>query len=68
MDHYDVIITPDAEEDLNELDDYITYNLGAPFIAVSFIRDIRSRILELEKAPKRFRLLEDEPWHSRGIR
>ena len=40
MDEYQVIITPDAESDLNELDDYI----------------------------KRYKLVNDEPWHSRGVR
>ena len=40
----------------------------APDIAISCIRYIRSKIAELRKAPKRYRLIEDEPWHSRGIR
>lgn len=68
MNHFEVIITPDAENDLNELDDYITYQLMAPLTAISFIRDIRASISELKSAPKRCRLVEDEPWHSRGVR
>lgn len=68
MDGYRIIITPDAEADLNELDDYITFQLMAPDTAISCIRYIRSRISGLNKAPKRYRLIEDEPWHSRGIR
>lgn len=67
MDHFDVIITPDAENDLNELDDYITFQLMAPDTATSYIRDIRMKISELQSAPKRYRLVEDEPWHSRGV-
>ena len=68
MDGYRIIITPDAEADLNELDDYISFYLMAPDIAISCIRYIRSKIAGLRKAPKRYRLIEDEPWHSRGIR
>lgn len=68
MDKYEIIITPDAESDLNEIDDYITYTLLAPYTAISYLRDIRSHIAELSSAPKRFRLVEDEPWHSQGIR
>lgn len=68
MDEYKIIITPDAETDLNELDDYISFYLMAPDIAISCIRYIRSKIAGLRKAPKRYRLIEDEPWHSRGIR
>ena len=37
---FKIIITPDAEADLNEL----------------------------RKNSKRYRLVEDEPWHSRGVR
>ena len=32
MDEYEVIITPDAESELNELDDYITFELLSPNI------------------------------------
>ncbi len=67
-DHFEVIITPDAEQDLNELDDYITYNLMAPDTAVCYIREIYHKLSELKNSPKRFRLVEEEPWHSRGIR
>ena len=68
MKRFEIFLTPDAERDLNELDDYISFQLCAPYTAASFIRDIRQSISELGNAPKRFRLLEDEPWHSRGIR
>ena len=68
MDEYKIIITPDAETDLNELDDYISFYLMSPDAAIGCIRYIRSKISGLRKAPKRYRLIEDEPWHSRGIR
>ena len=68
MDDYTVIITSDAEADLNELDDYITYQLMAPDTAINYLRDIRKKIAELQTAPKRFHLIDDEPWHSRGVR
>ena len=67
MDHYEIIITPDAEIDLNELDDYITYNLEAPDVAVSYLAAIRLKISELSTAPKRCQPLDDEPLHSRGV-
>ena len=68
MDEYQVIITPDAEEELNEIDDYITFELHAPDTAVSCIAFIRRELSSLSNMPKRHRLLDDEPWHSRGIR
>lgn len=42
MGEYEIIITPDAEADLNELDDYITFELKAPETAVRYIEDIKS--------------------------
>ena len=68
MDEYKIVITPDAEADLNELDEYISFHLMAPDTAIRCIRYIRSKIAGLRKTPKRYRLIEDEPWHSRGIR
>lgn len=40
----------------------------APDTAIRYIRDIRANISELRKSPKKYRLVEDEPWHSRGVR
>ena len=68
MNEYKIIITPDAEYDLNELDDYITFELLAPDVAINFISDIKEQIKSLNKAPKRFHLVEYEPWHSRNVR
>ena len=68
MDEFSVIITPDAEKDLNELDDYITFSLNAPDVAVSYIREIKEKLLTLRNNPKRYHLVDDEPWHTRGVR
>ncbi len=68
MDDFTIIITPDAEEDLNALDDYITFELNAPETAIRYISDIKTQISSLSKAPKRYRLMEEEPWHSHSIR
>lgn len=68
MEKYEVIITPDAENDLNELDGYITDVLMAPDTALAYVKDIRKEISVLCSYPKRFRLIDEEPWHSRGVR
>ena len=41
MNEYSVIITPDAENDLNELDDYITFVLKAPDTASAYLGIIK---------------------------
>ena len=68
MDHYDIILTPDATADLFELRDYIAEVLLAPDTALSYVRTIREEISKLSKMPTRIKPIDDEPWHSHGIR
>ena len=68
MDSYEIIMTDDATTDLIELRDYIAEVLLAPETALSYIRAIRAEISTLSEMPARIRTVDDEPWHSRGIR
>ncbi len=68
MDSYKIIITPDAEEDLVELRNYIADVLLARDTARNYIRTIRKEIGSLSELPARYMPVDDEPWHSRGIR
>ena len=68
MDSYKIIITPDAEEDLFELRNYIADVLLARDTARNYIRTIRKEIGSLSELPARYMPVDDEPWHSRGIR
>lgn len=68
MNEYDVIITPDAEDDLNKLNDYITFELLAPDTATAYTGFIKSQLTSLDHMPRRYKPVDDEPWHSRGVR
>lgn len=68
MDSYEIIMTPDATADLVELRDYIADVLLVPGTALSYIRTIREEISKLAEMPSRIKPVDDEPWHSRGIR
>ena len=68
MDLYKIIITPDAEKDLVELRNYIAAVLLARDTARSYIRTIRKEIATLNEMPARYKPVDDEPWHTRGIR
>lgn len=68
MDAYQVIITPDAEHDLTELRDYISYVLLVPDTARSYLQTLREAIGKLSYQARIFAPIPDEPWHSRGIR
>ena len=68
MNSYEIIMTPDATTDLVELRDYIADVLLVPDTALSCIRAIREEISKLSEMPGRIKPVDDEPWHSRGIR
>lgn len=68
MQSFNVLLTPDAEKDLRELREYIAYILQAPMTAKQYIHFLRQEIERLSYIPEGFPLVEDEPWHTRGIR
>ena len=68
MEHYNVIITPDAAVDLSQQKSYIAYTLQAPETALKYIRGLRQEIEKLESFPAAIAPVSEEPWHSRGIR
>lgn len=65
---YAVFITPDAFDDLSGIRDHIAHGLGSPEAARSVLRSIRETIATLSSMPARSRRVEEEPWHSRGVR
>lgn len=68
MAEYRIILTPDAIRDLNGLRDYIADVLCAPDTALRYIQTIRREIGALARMPARNRPMDEEPWHSRGVR
>ena len=68
MINYQIRMTPDAESDLLQLDDYISNVLLVPDIAIQYVGEIRQAIEQLSYFPRKVRLVNEEPWHSRGIR
>ena len=68
MQLYKVLITPDAETDLQEIRDYIAYELGVPETALSYLRALKDAIDKLSYNGASVAAVKDEPWHSRGLR
>ncbi len=63
-----VSYTAQARQDLRSIYSYIANVLLAPDTAAQQVRRIMREIGSLDEMPMRFRLYEDEPWHSRGLR
>lgn len=68
MKSYRIIVTPDAIDNMAELRAYIADILMAPDAALRHIRLIRREIATLRELPARIDPVDEEPWHSRGIR
>ena len=64
---YLVTITQEAEEDLGGIYAYITFSLLSPQNAKRQIDRIQKVIQSLDEFPMRHRLMESEPWKSRGM-
>lgn len=68
MRQYKIIITPTAENDLQEIYKYIAADLSEPQIAINQCARIEQGIFKLNTMPNRHTLYKKEPWFSRGLR
>lgn len=68
MKQYTVEITNEALADMEQLYNHIAYVLLAPENAIGQYNRIADAILKLDTFPDRFRIMDSEPEHSKGIR
>lgn len=65
---YKIIFSKQADTDLRGIYEYIAFKLLEPETAARQFGRIEKGILNLNEMPERFRVLEKEPWYSRGLR
>lgn len=65
---YEVTITNGAASDLRAIYRYIAYSLKEQTIAKKWLASIKKEIGSLSHMPQRIKLMDDEPWRSRGFR
>ncbi len=65
---YEVKLTAQAIEQIEEIIQYISKILLAPEIARKWTGTLQYEIEKLDSMPSRYPLTEEEPWHTRGIR
>lgn len=68
MDSYEIVMTSAAIDDLTELRNDIADVLLAPTAALNTVRAIQKEIASLSVFPAANRVIDEEPWHSRGLR
>jgi toxin ParE1/3/4 len=65
---WNVAYTEDAEQDLQDIFDYISGFLLAPATAEKQTDRIMDAVDSLDNMPFRYRLYDKEPWRSKGLR
>jgi toxin ParE1/3/4 len=65
---WNVITLPNAENNIEDIYKYITFELLEPIIAANLIKRIKTAINGLNQMPERFRLYDKEPWRSKELR
>ena len=65
---YNVRITPQAEQSMQEIASYIAVDLMEPQTAVKLLCALKKAVDSLDMFPGRIHLTSEEPWHSLGIR
>ncbi len=61
---YEIKVTRQALEQMREIAHYISYDLMAPEAADNLLDDLKASILKLSVLPKKYPLIEEEPWRS----
>lgn len=64
---YEVEITSQAQEQLEEIVRYIAVELQAPKSALDLLGRLERSIASLDRFPARIALTEEEPWRGFGI-
>lgn len=65
---WNIVYTARARRDLRDIYEYIAYELLVPETAARQTQRIMKEIRTLAEMPMRFRLYEEEPWYSEGLR
>ena len=65
---YQIGLTNQAKNDLDEIYSYIAYTLLSPIVAANMYHSIIDSIRSLDSMPLRNALMDDEPWKFRGLR
>ncbi len=65
---WNVTYTAGARRDLRNLYEYIATDLCSPDTAADQAGRIMKEIRSLDEMPMRYRLYDEEPWHSQGLR
>lgn len=65
---YEVKVTRQALEQMQEITHYIAHELCAPDAAYNLLDEMENTINSLADMPRRMSLVDEEPWRTEGVR
>ena len=65
---FEIKITPQALSNMREINDYIAHEIMNPDAARNLLDKMQQEINNLAAFPKKYRLVDEEPWRSEGVR
>ncbi len=65
---YEIRMTPQAQNDLGGIFEYIALTLQSPQNAAGQLDRLEESIDSLDQMPERFHMYDKEPWRSRNLR
>lgn len=68
MKTYKIKVTRQARDQLRSIRNYIAINLNEPGIAKNNIKMLYAAMSKLADMPERFKVVDEEPWHSYKFR
>ena len=68
MKEYHVKVTASAESQIEQITQYVAFDLNNPKAAILLLDALETSILGLSNLPYRFPLVAEEPWRGKGIR
>lgn len=68
QDRYDLIILPEAQNDIRETVLYVARDLAAPRAALDLQDALQGGIDSLANMPERIKIVDDQPWRDAGVR
>ena len=65
---YKLIILPEAQQGIRNIILYIAIELASPYTALNLQDSFEEAINSLSTMPHRYKIIDEEPWKSKGIR
>ncbi len=66
--NYEISMTPQAKTDLQDIYEYIAFDLQSSQTAAGQLDRLEESIATLDEMPERYRVYDKEPWRSRNLR